>query len=90
MSSQRIRQRSLLAKLGAGGALIAASVIAGPSGSAEAASGENPPAGLLAKIQIATQATNTNPASSKALAHRTKRPKAAGKSKQIHALRTTP
>jgi hypothetical protein len=80
MSSQCIRQRSLLAKLGAG-ALVAASVIAGAGGCAEAASGDNPPAGLLAKIQIATQATSTNPASSKARAHRTKRPKAAGKSK---------
>ena len=58
MLSQVIRQQSLPAKLGAG-ALFAASVIAGSGGCAEAASGDNPPAGLLAKIQIATQATNT-------------------------------
>jgi hypothetical protein len=80
MSSQCSRQRSLLAKLGAG-ALIAASVIAGAGGSAEAASGDNPPAGLLAKIQIATQATKTSPASSRARTQRSKRPQAMGKSR---------
>jgi hypothetical protein len=57
MSSQRIRRRSLLATLvlGAG---VAASIAVGLGGPANAGAGDNPPPGLLAKIQIATAATN--------------------------------
>ena len=55
MSSQRIRRRSLLATLvlGAG---VAASIVAGLGGPANA--GDNPSPGLLAKIQLSTAATN--------------------------------
>ena len=57
ISSQRIRRRSPLATLvlGAG---VAASIAAGLGGPANAGAGDNPPPGLLAKIQIATAATN--------------------------------
>jgi hypothetical protein len=48
---QRISRRSLLATLG-----IAASVVLGGPAAARA---DNPPPGLLAKIQIATQAGTT-------------------------------
>jgi hypothetical protein len=50
-------RRSLLATFGFG-AGIAAIVAAGLGGPAHAAAGDNPPPGLLAKIQIATAATN--------------------------------
>ena len=56
-SSHRISPRSLLVTLGVG-ACVAASVAAGLGGPANAQSGDNPSPGLLAKIQLATQATN--------------------------------
>jgi hypothetical protein len=55
ISSRRIRWRSFLATL-AIGAGVAASVAAGLGGPANA--GDNPSPGLLAKIQLATAATN--------------------------------
>ena len=57
ISSQRISPRSLLATLGIA-ACVAASVAAGLGGPANAQPGDNPPPGLLAKIELATQATN--------------------------------
>jgi hypothetical protein len=73
---QRISRRAL-AKLGIG-AFVAASVVAGMGGPARA-SGDNPPADLLAKIHI--QATNKTITLSRARAERGKRPQAVGKSK---------
>jgi hypothetical protein len=57
ISPQRNSRRSLLVTLGVG-AFVAASVAAGLGGSATAAAGDNPPPGLMAKIQIATYGTN--------------------------------
>ena len=50
--SQRIGRRSLLAALGIAAGVAASVALGGP-----ADAGDNPPPGLLAKIQIATQAT---------------------------------
>jgi hypothetical protein len=57
ISSQRISRLSLLATLGIG-ACVAASVAAGLGSPANAQPGDNPSPALLAKIQLATQATN--------------------------------
>ena len=77
--SQGVNRHSLPAKLGIS-AFVAVSVIAGPCGRADAAS-DNPPASLLAKIQLATQATNTTTTLSRARTQRSKRPQVVGKSK---------
>lgn len=70
----------LLSKLGVG-AFVAASVVAGLGGPADA--GDNPSPGLLAKIQIATQAYQTNRTTtlSRARMARIKRPQVVVKSK---------
>jgi negative regulator of sigma E activity len=79
ITTRPISWRSPLTKFGIG-AFVAAIVVVGPGGAAHAA-GENPPAGLLAKIQIATQATNTTTTLSRARTQRSKRPQVVGKSK---------
>ena len=79
ITTRPISWRSPLIKLGIG-AFVAASVIAGACGRADAAS-DNPPASLLAKIQLATQATNTTTTLSRARTQRSKRPQVVGKSK---------
>ena len=60
ISAQRSGRRSLLAALGIG-AGVAVGLLVSLDGPANAAAGDNPPPGLLAKIQIATQAFNRTP-----------------------------
>jgi len=60
LSSQTTRQRSMLATFGIGIG-VAASVVFGLGGSANARQNDNPPPALLAKIQIATQAIHRTP-----------------------------
>jgi len=77
ISSQRISRRSPLNKLGIG-AVVAASVVVGLGGPAEAQS-----PGLMAKIQLATQAYQTNRTTtlSRARTERSKPPQVVRKSK---------
>ncbi len=55
-----LKNKPRMATLGIG-AGVAAILVVGLGGPAMAAAGDNPPPGLLAKIQIATQAFNRTP-----------------------------